>query len=488
MLVSLLMQPWRQRVRTSERYRWWALVVLLLGFFSTGISITLLTAVLPTIAREFHVGNSTIAWVVTGPMLVFGIFMPTFGKAADLYGRKRVYLWGWGISMALAGVAALSWSAGSLIAFRFLGAVAGAATGPATMAIILSAFAPSERVKAMGWWSFAGAGAPVIGLVIGGPLVDLVGWRWLFGIQPPLAVPGLILAVLVLRPDEPVERPRFDIAGSVLLGLAMGSLLFGLNRWGADAGWRRADVIVPLALTPVLGWLFVLTERRTAEPLLKLEYFRRRNVAVPILIQGIGVIPYMGTFFLAPFLLQEVLGYDNTRTALALLPRPLSNSIMSALAGYITVRVGERVSAVGGMAVMATGLVVLAGVGAQSSFGYIVIALVLTGMGLGVSMPGLASSVANAVEERDFGSISAAQEMVFMVGNVLGMQGLQTIQATRARVVGEVAAYHDTFIVGAVFAVVATALALFVRSMHRSQPFPPIESPESPLVPQPVRD
>ncbi len=482
------MQPWRQRVRASDRYRWWALVVLLLGFFSTGISITLLTAVLPTIAREFGVGNSTIAWVVTGPMLVFGIFMPTFGKAADLYGRKRVYLWGWGISMALAGVAALSWSAGSLIFFRFLGAAAGAATGPATMAIILAAFQPSERVKAMGWWSFAGAGAPVIGLVVGGPLVDLVGWRWLFGIQPPLAVPGLVLAVLVLRPDEPVERPRFDIAGSVLLGLAMGSLLFALNRWGADVGWVRPDVLVPLALTPILGALFVRTERRHPEPLLRLDYFRRRNVAVPVLIQGIGVIPYMGTFFLAPFLLQEVMGFDNTRTALALLPRPLSNSIMSVLAGYITVRIGERVSAVGGMAVMAAGLVVLAGVGSGSSMGHVVAALVLTGMGLGVSMPGLASSVANSVEERDFGSISAAQEMVFMVGNVLGMQGLQTIQATRARAVGAVGGYHDAFIVGAVLAGVATLLAFFIKSMHRSQPFPPIESPETPLVPQPIRD
>jgi EmrB/QacA subfamily drug resistance transporter len=493
MLISLptgvFVTTWRDRVRASERYRWWALVVLLLGFFSTGISITILTAVLPTIAREFGVGNHTIAWVVTGPMLVFGILMPTFGKAADLYGRKRVYLWGWGISMALAGMAALSWSAGSLIAFRFLGAAAGAATGPATMAIILAAFPPSERVKAMGWWSFAGAGAPVIGLVIGGPLVDLVGWRWIFGVQPPLAVPGLVLAAIVLRPDRSEQRPRFDLPGSALLGLTMGSLLFGLNRWGAGAGWRRADVLLPLALAPVLAVAFVRVERRVAEPLLRLEYFRRRNVVMPILVQGIGVIPYMGTFFLVPFLLQEVLGYDNTRTAIALLPRPLANSVMSAVAGYVTVRVGERVAATGGMAVMAAGLVLLAGVGASSGMGHVVAALILTGIGLGVSLPGLTSTVANAVEERDFGSISAAQEMVFMVGNVLGMQGLQTIQATRAQTAGELAGYQDAFFVGAALAVVAMVLALAVRSMRRvPHPLPPMESPEAPLVPQPVAD
>lgn len=477
---------WRDRVRASDGYRWWALVVLLLGFFSTGISITILTAVLPSIAREFEVGDHTIAWVVTGPMLVFGILMPTLGKAADLYGRKHVYLWGWAISTALAGVAALSWSAGSLITFRFLGAAAGAATGPATMAMILAAFPPAERVKAMGWWSFAGAGAPVIGLVVGGPLVDAFGWRWIFGIQPPLAVPGIVLAWFVLRPDVPQERPRFDLVGSALLGLSMGALLFGLNRFGAG-GFLRAEVMVPLAIAPVLAVLFVRVERRHPDPLLRLDYFRRRNVVVPVLIQGIGVIPYMGTFFLAPFLLQEVLDYDTTRTALALLPRPLSNSIMSAVAGYITVRVGERFSAVGGMAVMTAGLFVLSGVGASSSISMVVVALVLTGIGLGVSLPGLTSSVANAVDERDFGSISAAQEMVFMVGNVLGMQGLQTVQATRARVVGEVGGYHDAFVVGAVLAAIAMVLALGVRSMHRAHPLPPAESPEAPLVPEPVR-
>lgn len=482
------MQTWRERVRSSEHYRWWALVVLLIGFFSTGISITILTAVLPSIAREFGVANHTIAWVVTGPMLVFGVLMPTLGKAADLYGRKRIYLWGWGISTLLAGLAALSWSAGSLITFRFLGAAAGAATGPTTMAIILAAFQPSERVKAMGWWSFAGAGAPVIGLVIGGPLVDLVGWRWLFGIQPPLALPGLILAVLVLRPDVPQERPRFDIAGSVLLGSGMGALLFGLNRLSAASGWSRPDVLVPLALVPVLGALFIRVERRQPEPLLRLDYFRRRNVVLPILIQGVGVIPYMGTFFLAPFLLQEVLRYDNARTALALLPRPLANSLMSAVAGYITVRLGERVASVGGMAAMTIGLVVFAGVGASSSMSHVVIALVLTGIGLGVSLPGLTSSVANEVDERDFGAISAAQEMVFMVGNVLGMQGLQTVQAIRARSAGAAAGYHDAFLVGAALAGIAMLLAFGVRSMHRSQIRPPMESSETPWIPEPVRD
>lgn len=476
----------RERVQNSGRYRWWALIVLLLGFFSTGISVTILSAVLPTIAQDFGVGNHTVAWVVTGPMLVFGVLMPSMGKAGDLFGRKRVYILGWAVSIAFSGLAALSWSAGALITFRLLSAAAGAATGPASMALILSAFPPEERVKAMGWWSFAGAGAPVIGLVIGGPLVDLVGWRWIFGVQPPLAVPGLLLAWWVLRPDTVSERPRFDFMGSALLGLAMLSLLYGLNQT-SDGHWTKPGVVVPLVLAPVLGAFFVRVERRHTDPLLHLEYFKRRNVAVPMVLQAIAHIPYMGTFFLAPFLLHDVLGYDNTRTAFALLPRPLSNSIASALAGYVAVRFGERFTAVGGMAAMAAGLYVLTAVGPGSSFGQIVLALVLTGLGMGFSLPGLVSSVANSVEEKDFGATSAAQEMLMMVGMTLGMQGMQTLQAMRARVVGNAAGYHDAFLVGAIIATGATFLAFSVRSMHRPQPVPPTESPEAPYVPEAYR-
>lgn len=477
----------RERVQSSTRYRWWALFVLLLGFFSTGISITILSAVLPTIAQGFEVGTRTVAWVVTGPMLVTGILMPTMGKLGDLYGRKRVYLTGWALSVAFSGLAAVSWSAGALIAFRVLSAAAGAATGPAAMALILSAFAPSERVKAMGWWSFMGAGAPVLGLAIGGPLVDLVGWRWIFGIQPPLALPGLLLAAWVLRPDPPDRRPRFDLPGSALLGLTVGSLLFGLNRLG---GGGRVDpsVVVPFVLVPVFLAAFVKVERHQADPVLHLEYFRRRNVAIPMTLQMLEHIPYMGTFFLTPFLLHDVLGYDNARTSLALLPRPLSNSLASALAGYVAIKFGERTSAVGGLAVMAGGLLVLADVGATSSFGQVVVALVLTGVGMGLSFPGLASSVANAVSERDFGAISAAQEMAMMIGMVLGMQGMQTLHSARSAVVGGASAYREVFLVGAALAAISMVLALGVRSMHRPQPVPPTESPEAPYIPERVGD
>jgi EmrB/QacA subfamily drug resistance transporter len=475
----------RERIRNKPTYKWWALGVLVLGFFSTGISITILSAVLPTIARQFRVGPATIAWVVTGPMLVYGVLMPTMGKLGDLYGRKRVYLLGWGVAAVFAGLAALSWSAGALIAFRFLGAAAGSATGPLALALILAAFGPSERVTALGWWSFAGAGAPVLGLVIGGPLVDLVGWRWIFAVQPPLTAPAIVVAWIVLRDDAPHTRPVFDVVGSVTLGLGMAALLYGMNRAGA-AGWTRPEVMAPLALAPLLFVVFVLVERRHPEPLIPLGYFRRRNVAFPMGVQLVSHIPYMGSFFLSPFLFHAVLHYDNTRTALAVLPRPLANSMLSFAAGYASVKLGERFTAVAGMATLAAGTLLLSFVGAGSSFAMIACSMALTGAGLGLAFPGLVSSVANAVSESHFGSMSAAQNMAQTVGMVAGMQGLQTIQALRAGAVGQVRAYHEAFWVGTGVSVVALAMAAAIHSMHRAAAAPPVESPEAPYVPEPV--
>jgi DHA2 family methylenomycin A resistance protein-like MFS transporter len=282
------------------------------------------------------------------------------------------------------------------------------------------------------------------------------------------------------------ERPSFDVKGSVLLGLTMGSFLYGLNRTAANE-WTDPSVWVPIVLTPLLGYAFVRVERTHPDPLVHLGYFRRRDVAIPMTLILLSHIPYMGTFFLSPFLLHDVLHYDNARTALALVPRPLANSLASAAAGYVAVKLGERFSAVVGMGAMAAGLFVLAAVGPRSSFGQVVIALVLTGVGMGISFPGLISTIANSVSERDFGAVSAAQEMLMMVGMTLGMQGMQTLQGIRERAVGQAGGYHDAFFVGALLAVLATVIAFGVRSMHRAHPVPPTESPESPYLAEPVR-
>ena len=166
----------------DAEHRWAIVWILLAGTFAVGFAITLLVVQLERIATEFGSSVTVMTWVLTGPMLAFGVVGPAFGKMGDLWGHKRVFLVGLLTSGLFALFSAFAWSAASLITFRTLSATAGSACGPAVMAYINQLFPGSERVKPIAYSNFVGAGAPVIGVVLGGPLVDAVGWRVIFAV------------------------------------------------------------------------------------------------------------------------------------------------------------------------------------------------------------------------------------------------------------------------------------------------------------------
>jgi MFS family permease len=276
-----------QRVAGSDRYRWVVLVVVMAGLFSINVTFTVFAVALPRVARGFHTDVNTITWVITAPLLAFGVTAPALGRAGDLWGHKRVYVIAMAGAVLTAVLSAAAWSAGSLIAARTLDGIEGAATGAAAMALIFRAFPPEDRVKAMGWWSLVGAGGPVIGVVVGGIVIQHFGWRWIFVAQIPLTLTCLVLSAIVLPTTERVEHRGLDWAGAITLMVAATGVLFGLNRAPAW-GWTSPGVLLAFAASPVAAVLFVLAERRAAEPLLPLEYLRRRNFAFPIATQATG--------------------------------------------------------------------------------------------------------------------------------------------------------------------------------------------------------
>ena len=311
------------RVEASHRYPWLILWTALFGLFTVGFTVTLLAVSIPTIADDLGASQSTLAWVITGPLLAYAVVGPTLGKAGDLWGYKRVYLIGLAGAGVFAGCVAFAWDAPSLILFRVLGAGIGAATGPASMAMLNRVFEPEERVKALGYWSFVSAGAPVLGVVVGAPVVEAFGWRWVFAAQVPLCLIGFVVALAILPETERQKGVRFDIPGAVLLAVSITSLLFGLNR-GAAWGWSNTVVIVTLALCPITMAAFIAYERRASDPLLPLAYFKERNFAAPIAVQFFTNFAYMGGFILTPLLLADGLGYGTTKVGLLSIFRPLA--------------------------------------------------------------------------------------------------------------------------------------------------------------------
>ena len=236
----LLRQKIVERAGVSRRKA--TLTVLLSCVFTVSFMITLLVVSLKTVADDLNSSTSVISWAITAPMLAFGVVGPAFGKVGDLWGHKRVFVGGLLIAGIFSLMTAFSWSAPSMIVFRTLSAAGGSALGPAAMAYINRMFDPSERVRPLGYWSFVTAGAPVIGVVAGVPLVAIFGWRTIFLIQAPLCLIGCLVALWLLGDTERRKNVKFDILGAVLLGFGSVLILLAINRgpsWGF--GSSRTD-------------------------------------------------------------------------------------------------------------------------------------------------------------------------------------------------------------------------------------------------------
>ena len=440
----------------GRHHRWWVLWTVLAGLFSVNVTFTIFAVALTDVAGGFHTSLATITWVITAPLLCFGIAAPVLGKVGDIWGHRRLYLIGTAVAVVCALATAAAPTVGSLIAVRALSGIDGAAAGAASMALIFRVFDHEDRVKAMGWWSLVGAGGPVIGVVVGGLLIQTFGWRSMFLVQAPITLAALVVAIFVLPETERSERQAFDWRGAATLTLSISGLLFGLNR-GPVLGWSSPVVVGSLALFPLLLGAFVAVERRSAVPLLPLRFLRRRNFSFPMGNQLFSNFAYMGGFILAPALLERVFGYSVSRAGVMVIARPLAFSLTAPVAGYLAGRIGDRVSAVAGSGVLVASMLVFATVHPSGGAALVLVALALSGVGLGVASPSVAAAVANAVDEENLGVASAAQQLVAQIGVVAGIQVMQTVQAAREPTAGLVGSFHDAYLVGAVACVFAAA-------------------------------
>jgi len=454
---------WRQRLdrrmARSERSKWIVLVTVLTGLFATGFTFTIFAVSLDKVADDLHSSVSLLQWVVSGPMLVYAFGMPLIGKTGDIYGHRRIYLLGFGGFLVAAGATALAWSGPSLIAIRLIGSIEGAATGPASMAIILHEFDADERVKAMGWWSLVGAGAPVIGLVAGGPIVDAFGWRWLFVAQVPLCAIALFVASVVLHETPRRDREPIDVAGAMALAVAVAGPLLAMTV-GRTSSWTNPIVFALFGISAIAAAAFVPIERRAASPILPLGLITRPRFVAPISALFFANLAYMGGFIVTPVLLRNVLHKSIAQTSLITLFRPLSFSIAAPIAGYVAVRVGERRTATAGMCLIVASMATFVFGVPSHAVAPVVVALVVSGMGMGIASPALQASAANAAGTEQLGVASAAQQMVSQVGAVVGITLLATISADAHVTTPFAWAYG----VGGALAVIGIAAASVVAS------------------------
>ncbi len=437
------------------------------GIFASTFTITILGVSLRPIADDLGTDVATIAWVMTGPMLAQALSLPVLGRMGDVYGHRRVYLIGFAIAAIAAAATTLAWDAASLIGFRVLGQLAGTATMPASTALLFHAYPPRERVHAMSYVSLVSAGAPVLGLAVGGVLVDSVGWRPIFAVQAVLSVAAIVYAARVLEESERGEAVKLDRLGAATLAIAAFGLTFAINRspvWGPlDPG-----VLIALASVPFALALFVRVERRADSPLLPLSFFRERNFVSPLVVNFAMNFAYMGGFIISPLLLIQVFGFNATTTSLFVICRPIAFALASPVSGRVAMRVGERRTAVIGTGLITASMIgfcVAAALVDRSSFGALtalVFGLVIAGVGFGFTQPSIQAVVGNAVASSHFGIASSALGMAGSVGAVAGISFLTALCAEAT----DPEPYLGGYTLGAIAAATAFAAA---ATIHRRE-------------------
>jgi EmrB/QacA subfamily drug resistance transporter len=454
-----------------ERGKKALLLVLLVAQLMVILDITAVNIALPSLAKDLQLSGSQISWTITSYSLVFGSLLLFGGRAADLLGRRRLFLTGLAVFTASSLASALAGTATALFAARAGQGLGAAMLSPAALSIITTCFHGQARAKALAAWGAVGGAGAAVGVLAGGLLTEFADWRMIFFINLPVAVALAFTAAKVIPSDT--QQPRWrglDLRGAGLATSSLGAIVYAITQ-GSSAGWASTQTL-GFALAGLVGLAtFGVVETRTEKPLLNVTRLADRAVGGGMFLMLAAAGSIFGLFYLCSVYLQNVLGTSPLMTGLAFIPLALAAGVGAHAAGHIVGRHGVRVPLALAFAIATVGMALLAHVSADGTYLRNVLpGMLVAGFGLGIAVVSVSIAILTGARETEAGMISGLNSTGHEIGGTIGIAIFSTIAAGSGILAGPQAAagISHAFIAAAVLASVASlvALAVLPRARH----------------------
>ena len=469
----------------SDRRKWLALGLLSTVQFMVVLDIAIVNVALPSIKVDLGFSQENLQWVISAYALVFGGFLLLGGRAADLLGRRRIFLLGVVVFTIASFLAGMAWSEGSLIGARAVQGLGAAIISPAALSILSTTFREGrERNIALGVWGAVGGFGAAAGVLLGGVLTDALSWEWIFFVNVPVGVAAFVIAPFLLSESRDARVSSFDVPGAVLVTGGLSSLVYAITQAGQQ-GWLGGQTLAFFAAALVMLTAFVAWELRHPEPLMRLGIFQIRTVS------GANVAGFiLGTALFAMFLMltlymQQVLGYSAMKTGIAYLAVAGTAIIWSAVAAQLVTRIGVKPVLVAGMATLTAGLVYFTQVSVGGSYvGDLLPGFLLVGFGIGFAFVPISIAALAGIQPAEAGLASGLINTSQQIGGALGIAALSTIASsgTDEALAGGtplpaalVDGFTNAFIAGTVIAALGIIASLTLIRRRELEPVPEAE-------------
>lgn len=460
---------------TDYSRKWFVMLAVAMGIFLSTVDGSIMNVALPTLREEFGAGFSAVQWVILAYSLTQGTLTLMVGRLGDIYGKKRIYTTGYLVFVAASALAGFSPSVGALIGFRVLQAVGASMILALGIAILTEAFPASERGKALGLSGTIVSVGIAIGPGLGGVILDLADWRWIFLVNIPIGLLGAFTAARFVPDTQPRGGERFDYLGAGILAVGLTSLMLAITLI-QDFGFGSAVVLGLGAVAIAALVVFVTVERRVPSPMIELSLFRNHLFTVNLVTGFLTFVAIAGVFILLPFYLEEARGFSNLKVGLLMGASPLVLGIVAPVSGWLSDKIGSRPITIGGLFMLLVGYAMARMLDTMTSEWMFLLLLAPIGIGMGMFQSPNNSIIMGSVRPERLGIASGLLTLTRILGQITGIGVLATIWSIRTTRAGGqdvpeaiVAGIHDVLWIPVGMMAVGLALAVWGYVSERQQ-------------------